>query len=126
MRLHFWMCTLLPGALGLAGACGSGNGNGNGNGGGTVDLCTPGGEACVTFSECCSGTCANQICTSCADDDAACGAGCCTGSMCANGVCGPPCKLSTEACSAARDCCSNVCSSGKCVGAAAPPDHSSP
>src|SRR5262245_41932100 len=111
MTIRFYLSAIfVTTILGIASACGSSGGDGGSSTGG--DVCKPGGAACVTFSECCSGTCANQICTTCATDEQACGPGCCTGSFCANGVCGPPCKGPGEACSAARDCCSNVCSGG--------------
>ena len=80
----------------LAGATGSGGGEvtsgslatGPGGGGGndpvttsstsTGGSCKPGGTACQAFTECCSGACANQICTSCGGKGKSCAPdGCC-------------------------------------------------
>lgn len=80
------------------------------------NMCKPGGQACQAFSECCSGTCANQICTDCGGVGQSCGGpgGCCLGLDCYQGTCAS-CKLDGDACQLASDCCSNICYQGTCA-----------
>src|SRR5690349_21708871 len=71
--------------------------------------CKQGGVACSEFSECCSGTCAQNACTACAAPGASCldGTPCCDGT-CFAGRCRAEC--STLSCSRADECCSGACS----------------
>jgi hypothetical protein len=96
---------------GTNGGLTSSTGSTNGNGG----SCTPGGQSCQSFSQCCSGTCANQICTSCSATGQSCagGSACCGGLTCYMDVCGS-CKLDGSSCTLASDCCSNICHLGSC------------
>lgn len=115
-------------ALALSGACGDGgstsSSGGPGGAGASVSsstggpLCKPGGASCASFAECCSATCANNVCTSCAQNGEACAvdADCCPGTECDGGVCTFTCDDDGSSCTLASECCSNVCSAGECVG----------
>jgi hypothetical protein len=83
-------------------------------GGGPGPACKAGGSVCQSFQECCSGTCANQICTTCGSAGQSCnGGGCCQGLDCYEGVCNA-CIPDGKSCNLASDCCSNICHSGSC------------
>lgn len=77
-------------------------------------MCGPGGTPCQSFSECCSGTCANNACTECGQPGAPCGKSCCLGLTCYNGICGA-CGDDGTACVTSGDCCSGVCANGLCA-----------
>jgi hypothetical protein len=100
---------------GTTGGTTTNGGTTNTNGGTTGGNCRMGGSACASFTDCCSGTCANQICTSCAATGQSCtgGTACCGGLFCYQGVCGN-CKADGSACNLASDCCSNICHLGTC------------
>jgi hypothetical protein len=91
----------------------------DGGGGG----CAQGGGKCAVFSDCCSGTCANQVCTSCQAQGMSCtgsGAGkCCTGLTCMGSSCIVQCGSGGDLCNAPGDCCSKTCANGQCT---APPN----
>jgi hypothetical protein len=74
-----------------------------------------GGDPCVGFADCCSGTCAGNVCTQCATTGDKCGqGGCCIGDTCYFGVC-HNCKDDGNPCQTSGDCCSTVCSQGTCA-----------
>jgi hypothetical protein len=75
--------------------------------------CKAGGTGCQAFSECCSGTCANQVCTTCGGEGEFCDQGCCQGLTCYNNTCGT-CRGPSSSCTLASDCCSNICTQGTC------------
>lgn len=77
-------------------------------------MCLGGGVPCHVFSECCSGTCANNVCAKCASAEEKCADGCCVGLTCYDGKCGA-CKDDGQPCVAFADCCSGVCTSGFCA-----------
>jgi hypothetical protein len=100
------------GTSGPGGSTTSGPTSGPGGGG----SCTPGGQACQAFDDCCSGVCDNQVCTFCAGNGDSCADdSCCLGLTCYPGdfTCGS-CKLEGDTCNLASDCCSNVCDMGFC------------
>jgi hypothetical protein len=107
-----------------AAACGNGGGTGGAGASSTSSSsgvgpgCKAGGATCAAFTECCSGSCANDVCTTCIAATEACGAGdtCCLGYGCLAGVCQPSCGGSHDPCLLAAECCSNVCTSGACEG----------
>lgn len=109
---------------GLNGSNGSTNGSGlNGSNGSTNGTtggsCRAGGSSCQSFTDCCSGTCANQVCTSCAGSGESCnGVACCGSLQCYQGVCGN-CRADGTSCNLASDCCSNICHLGSCQSCAA-------
>jgi hypothetical protein len=74
-----------------------------------------GGTACQAYTECCSLTCDNQVCTSCGATSQTCSdtSECCNGLTCYGGKCNL-CKEDETACSLASDCCSNICQNGVC------------
>lgn len=77
--------------------------------------CGMGGDPCVGFADCCSGTCAGNVCTQCATTGDKCGqGGCCIGDTCYFGVC-HNCKDDGNPCQTSGDCCSTVCSQGACA-----------
>jgi hypothetical protein len=80
----------------------------------TGGSCKPGGSSCQSFNECCSGTCAQQVCTQCGGQGDPCADSCCNGLTCFNGTCGT-CKGPGNACTLASECCSNVCQQGTCA-----------
>lgn len=89
-----------------------------------VPVCAHGGEPCATFSDCCSGTCASNVCTQCATTGTKCAPdGCCLGSICYSGLCGT-CNDDGEPCQQSADCCSTVCSQGTCAALACSPIQS--
>jgi hypothetical protein len=105
----------------LGGATGSGGAEPSGAGVGPVTSvgattgggCKPGGADCQAFGECCSGSCANQVCTACGGKGQSCADGCCQGLTCYNDKCGD-CAFDNAPCTLASDCCSNVCTQGTC------------
>jgi hypothetical protein len=112
----------------------TGNGSTTGNGGttssgptgngstttGSGGACKPGGSACQSFDECCSGTCANQVCTQCRDNGSPCTlASQCCSNICHVGSCSA-CGATGASCSDSHECCSGIaCINGVCGG----PDH---
>lgn len=108
--------------LAVGGACGGGQTGLFGTGGhtsststtGTGGQCKPGGQACAAFSDCCSGTCADSVCTLCGQKGESCDHGCCMGLSCQNGTCDVPCDAAGSACTGSETCCSKVCSQGIC------------
>lgn len=95
------------------GTGGSGNtGNTGGTGGGA---CKAGGDTCQQFNECCSGNCAQGVCTGCGQVGATCTSEeCCNGLTCNAGSCAA-CLGNDSSCSFATDCCSGICKQGSCV-----------
>jgi len=81
---------------------------------GVVPMCLDGGAPCATFSECCSGTCANNVCTACGEQGDSCGDGCCVGLTCYSNKCSA-CGNDGAPCLSPSDCCSTVCANGTCV-----------
>lgn len=79
-----------------------------------VPICLDGGASCEAFSECCSGTCANNVCAACGKQGDSCGGGCCVGLICYNSECNS-CGPDGAPCLASGDCCSGVCSNGTCA-----------
>jgi hypothetical protein len=77
--------------------------------------CKIGGVGCQASSECCSGACANDVCTSCTEQGQSCGEGCCQGLTCLQGKCGGTCAADNSACTVPSDCCSNKCIQGTCA-----------
>jgi hypothetical protein len=100
------------------GTSGSTNGTTSGtNGGTTGGACKAGGSACQSFDECCSGTCANQVCTQCRDNGSPCTlASQCCSNICHVGSCAACGKVGAS-CTDSHECCSGVaCISGVCGG----------
>jgi hypothetical protein len=90
------------------GAAGTGSASGGA-------ACRAGGVPCEAYTDCCSLTCSNQICTDCQAEGEACTAvGCCGGLPCKDGVCTSKCNGGGVQCTTAAECCSNVCSAGYC------------
>src|SRR5262249_4756897 len=77
--------------------------------------CVQGGAACVSFSDCCSGVCAKQVCNACAVGGETCNSsvGCCVGLLCYQGRC-LSCEPDGTSCADASQCCSGICSLGSC------------
>jgi hypothetical protein len=111
------------GNTGNTGNGGSGNtGNtGNTGGGGTGGgACKAGGDSCQQFNECCSGNCAQGVCTGCGQVGASCSDGaCCNGLSCNAGTCAA-CFPNDSSCSFATDCCSGICKQGACAACGGP------
>ncbi|MHB8420622.1 MAG: hypothetical protein ACYDCL_21325, partial [Myxococcales bacterium] len=78
--------------------------------------CVPGSGTCASFSDCCSGVCAQQVCNACTGAGGSCpnGSGCCVGLSCYQGTCGT-CQQDNTACTLASQCCSNICDQGTCA-----------
>jgi hypothetical protein len=82
--------------------------------------CKPEGQACEAFSECCSGECAEQLCTACRGVDAECSGNrdCCVGLTCAgDDTTGRSCSdcQPGRACQTAAQCCDGQdCLGGQC------------
>jgi hypothetical protein len=95
------------------GVTGSASAAGSGGTGGATSVCKPGGEACASFDECCSGSCAGGMCAPCAGHGTACGEGCCVGLTCYAGKCGA-CGDDGAPCQGSDNCCSTVCTQGVC------------
>jgi hypothetical protein len=104
------------GNTGNTGNGGSGNTGNTGNTGGTGGgACKAGGDTCQQFNECCSGNCAQGVCTGCGQVGATCSdGGCCNGLSCNAGTCAA-CFPNDSSCSFATDCCSGICKQGSCV-----------
>jgi hypothetical protein len=104
------------GGTGGSGGGGTTGGGSGGSGGGPGSLCALGGTSCQSFSDCCSGTCANQVCTSCNGAGGTCFAAsdCCLGASCYNGTCVSACAIDGGKCTLATDCCSGICGQGTC------------
>ncbi|HUB05454.1 MAG TPA: hypothetical protein VMB50_00545 [Myxococcales bacterium] len=77
--------------------------------------CVQGGSACTLYSDCCSGDCAQQVCSSCSGQGGSCpnGSGCCVGLTCYDDVCGI-CQQDGTACTGPAQCCSDICDQGTC------------
>lgn len=100
------------GGAGGVGGFGAGGEMGSTSSGGP--MCDQGGAPCETFDACCSGTCADKICTSCANDGANCSSEqCCLGLTCYASMC-RYCSDNGEQCQSSDDCCSGICSLGIC------------
>jgi hypothetical protein len=86
---------------GGAGGFGGGGGGFGGGGGGGFDGggggCAMGGYSCQSFRDCCSGTCANQVCIA------------------------PQCISDGNSCTLASECCSHSCAQGTCTALTTPP-----
>ncbi|MCA9599700.1 MAG: hypothetical protein KC776_40605, partial [Myxococcales bacterium] len=91
-----------------------------GNTGG-APTCKSVGEGCAEFGECCSGKCAQGVCTGCsaAGDPCVGPADCCVDLVCNAGTCAA-CSLDGAGCTLATDCCSGICKQGTCVPCADP------
>jgi hypothetical protein len=94
---------------------------GGGNDGGVVPgMCVAGGGSCQTFRECCSQTCAANVCTMCGTTGATCATNsdCCPqpglGFICLSGKCQASCRADGSSCNGPSDCCGNICSAGVC------------
>jgi hypothetical protein len=91
--------------------------NGGTTGGTTGGACKAGGIACQSFDECCSGTCANQVCTQCRDNGTSCtlASECCS-NICHDGSC-RACGTSGTSCTDSHECCNGLsCIGGACGG----------
>jgi hypothetical protein len=103
------------------------SGGSAGDGGLTSSVFTGNGGACLTLgavcggsSDCCSGTCAGQVCAypTCTADTGACSAnGDCCSQNCTGGTCAPlntTCSTLGNPCASSSTCCSGFCSNGYC------------
>jgi len=78
------------------------------------------GGACANGAQCCSGDCANGVCSypSCTSDNQACTtSGNCCSQNCVAGMCAPlngSCKTIGNSCASSAECCSGRCASGTC------------
>jgi hypothetical protein len=109
-------------ASGGGGNGGTGGGGGNGGGGGGLGNpgpCTATGGACQQNSQCCSGTCFNQVCAArpatcqvngAAQTCAATATGCCAG----DGCCQPPANQCNTTGGQAGLCCAPNCAGKQC------------
>jgi hypothetical protein len=104
------------GSSGMGGSSGGGGGLGGGGGAGGSPQCKPGGQACQAFGECCSGACAQQVCTGCTPLNDACTSSseCCVGLLCNAGKCSACVDLGAS-CTLSTDCCSGICKQGTCA-----------
>ncbi len=82
--------------------------------------CKQGGSSCNGFAECCSGTCANDVCTACGTDGNSCDGGCCLGLTCYYDKCSQ-CNADDLPCAQSGDCCSGICAQGMCKKLDCPP-----
>lgn len=81
----------------------------------SAGLCGTIQERCTSSSECCNGICDLGRC-SCHQPGHRCSTNqeCCSGSTCENNVCRELCRDLTRDCTDGDQCCSGVCSAGKC------------
>jgi hypothetical protein len=101
----------------------SGGASGSSSGGCQVD-----GVPCIAATQCCSGTCDNQVCggpVTCLADGSTCSSGpqCCSG-FCSHGACSgptPTCVPDGGPCKVPADCCNGSCVANVCQGPTPPP-----